>query len=208
MRGQNAVVCNGELYGFRPLRTYLEGLGYTFASDSDCEIFLPLYERLGCAMFPLLDAEFALVISDGSTDSLVAARDPIGIRPLYYGYDETDAIWFASEPRSLVGVCGKILPFPPGHYYKDGVFTCYCAPAEPAGPVIDAGLDEICAGIRSRLLKGIEKRLDADYTFQNTHCSEKFNQICGNRNRLQCSASARWYRPLHFQIHPHKLHQY
>ena len=190
VRGQNAVVCNGELYGFRPLRTYLEGLGCAFASDSDCEILLPLYERLGCAMFPLLDAEFALVISDGSTDSLVAARDPIGIRPLYYGYDETGAIWFASEPRSLVGVCGEILPFPPGHYYKDGAFICYCSPSEPAGSVIDAGLDEICAGIRSRLLKAIEKRLDAD-------APVGFLLSGGLDSSLVCGAAARLLdRPL------------
>ena len=60
----NLCVCNGELYGFRPLKEYLISIGYSFESDSDCEILLPLYERLGCAMFSLLDAEFALIIYD------------------------------------------------------------------------------------------------------------------------------------------------
>ena len=80
---KNLLVCNGELYGFRPLKEYLVSLGYTFRSDSDCEILLPLYDRLGCSMFSLLDAEFALVLYDAKTDEFIAARDPIGIRPLY-----------------------------------------------------------------------------------------------------------------------------
>ena len=112
----NYLVCNGEVYGFRPLKVYLEDLGYVFAGDSDCEILLPLYERLGTSMFSFLDAEFALVIYDGKGGSFIAARDPIGIRPLYYGYDKEGAIIFASEPKNLVGVCAKIMPFPPGHY--------------------------------------------------------------------------------------------
>ena len=124
----NACICNGELYGFRPLKKYLEELGYEFFSDSDCEILLPLYERLGTSLFGFLNAEFALVIFDGKTGSFIAARDPIGIRPLYYGYDEEGAILFASEPKSLTGVCGRIRPFPPGHYYKDGSFICYHNP--------------------------------------------------------------------------------
>ena len=118
--GKSAVVCNGELYGFKALRTYLISLGYSFQSDSDCEIILPLYERLGSRMFGLLDAEFALVIYDGEKDRFIAARDPIGIRPLYYGYDDDGYIFFASEPKNLVGACREIKPFPPGHYYEDG----------------------------------------------------------------------------------------
>ena len=121
----NTVVCNGELYGFKALKKYLEGLGYSFKSESDCEILLPLYEKLGTKMFALLDAEFACVIYDGEKDKFIAARDPIGIRPLYYGYDSDGYIVFASEPKNLVGVCQKIMPFPPGHYYEDGKFICY-----------------------------------------------------------------------------------
>ena len=114
--GDSAVVCNGELYGFAHLKDYLQSMGETFVSDSDCEILLPLYARLGCAMFGLLDAEFALVIYDGKKGTFVAARDPIGIRPLYYGYDAAGVICFASEPKNLIGLCDAIHPFPPGHY--------------------------------------------------------------------------------------------
>ena len=157
----NSCVCNGELYGFRTLRDYLIHLGYTFAGESDCEILLPLYEKLGTAMFGLLDAEFALVLYDHDGKSFVAARDPIGIRPLYYGYDAQGVIIFASEPKNLVGLTEKILPFPPGCYYKEGQFHRYSdiASVEKVSP---DGLDEVCKKIHDKLIAGVQKRLVAD----------------------------------------------
>ena len=112
----NAVVCNGELYGFRKMRDALKKRGYSFKSDSDCEILLPMYREFGTDMFRLLDAEFALFLYDGQSQKYITARDPVGIRPLYYGQDERGAYVFSPEPKSLVGVCTKIMPFPPGHY--------------------------------------------------------------------------------------------
>ena len=58
----NMLVCNGEIYGFRPIKDELIKKGYTFESNSDCEILLPLYEQYGIGMFGMLDAEFALII--------------------------------------------------------------------------------------------------------------------------------------------------
>ena len=119
------AVCNGEIYGFEGWKQALEKKGYTFRSGSDCEILLPLYREHGTDMFAMLDAEFACILYDGQTGQFIAARDPIGIRPLYYGYDGQGAILFASEPKNLLGLTDEILPFPPGHYYKDGKFVCY-----------------------------------------------------------------------------------
>ncbi len=157
----NYCVCNGEIYGFRPIREYLCGKGYTFRSESDCEILLPLYEELGVSMFRMLDAEFALIIYDGSTGEYIAARDPIGIRPLYYGYDSEGSIVFASEPKNLVGTCAKIFPFPPGCYYAGGEFHTYKDPSK-VDRYLDDDLPEICKNIHDKLLCGIKKRLDAD----------------------------------------------
>ena len=157
----NAVVCNGELYGFRPVKKALEDKGYVFHSGSDCEILLPLYEEYGTDMFAMLDAEFALILYDGSTGSFLAARDPIGIRPLYYGYDRDGAIVFASEPKNLVGLCQEIMPFPPGHYYKDGDFICY-RDITAVEKVCADDLETVCRNIREKLCAGIEKRLDSD----------------------------------------------
>ncbi len=159
--GRNAVVCNGELYGFRPLKTYLQGLGFSFKGDSDCEIILPLYEKLGTDMFALLDAEFALVIYDGEKDKFIAARDPIGIRPLYYGYDSEGYILFASEPKSLTGVCSRIKPFPPGHYYENGKFVCY-RDMTAVKEISTDSLETVTKKIHDKLTLGIKKRLDAD----------------------------------------------
>lgn len=104
-RDGSALVCNGEIYGFRPIRERLIAEGETFESESDCEILLPLYEREGLDMFRGLDAEFAMVIYDARRGGLVAARDPIGIRPLYYGYDAEGAIVFASEAKTSSVLC-------------------------------------------------------------------------------------------------------
>jgi len=157
----NYVVCNGEIYGFEKLRKELKRKGYSFMSDSDCEILLPLYKEYGTEMFKMLDAEFALILYDKKTNEYIAARDPIGIRPLHYGYDKNGVILFASEAKNLVGICDKIMPFPPGHYYKNGEFIKYRDMTE-VKEVHSDSLDVICKNIREKLIAGVEKRLIAD----------------------------------------------
>ena len=156
----NLLVCNGEIYCFRPIRERLSET-YHFMSTSDCEILLPLYEEKGVEMFKELDAEFACIIYDAKKGSIVAARDPIGIRPLFYGYTEAGEIVFASEAKNLVGLVGKVMPFPPGHYYIDGKFVCYRDMTE-VKTVVDDDLEIICGNIHDKLVEGIRKRLDAD----------------------------------------------
>ena len=154
------AVCNGELYGFEAVREKLKEK-YTFQSDSDCEILLPLYLEHGVELFAQLDAEFACIILDTQGGHVVAARDPLGIRPLYYGYDPAGAIVFASEPKNLMGLVERIFPFPPGHYYLDGQFVCY-ADMTRVDHVVDDDLDVICTNIREKLVAGIQKRLVSD----------------------------------------------
>ncbi len=154
------AVCNGEIYGFEKLKEALSAK-YTFKSDSDCEILLPLYQEYGTDLFAMLDAEFACIIYDGKTQEYIAARDPIGIRPLYYGYDKKGVIIFASEAKNLVGLCDKIMPFPPGHYYKGGEFIRYCDIAK-VDAVCQDDLETVCKNIHDKLVSGIEKRLVAD----------------------------------------------
>ncbi|MCR4797478.1 MAG: asparagine synthase B, partial [Lachnospiraceae bacterium] len=160
-RDGNVVICNGELYGFRKDKEALEEMGYTFKSDSDCEILIPLYEIHGVSMFQKLDAEFALVLYDKAEDEFLAARDPIGIRPLFYAYDKEGNIMFASEAKNLVGLSEKVMPFPPGHYYYKGEFICYNDIARRRTYHKD-DLEICCKNIREKLIKGVEKRLDAD----------------------------------------------
>ncbi len=154
------VVCNGEIYGFEKIREKLSEK-YAFRSDSDCEVLLPLYREYGTDMFRMLDAEFACILYDGDSQEYIAARDPIGIRPLYYGFDSGGTIVFASEAKNLVGLCDRIRPFPPGHYYKGGAFFCYRDVAR-VDAVCRDDLDTVCRKIRRKLTAGIEKRLVAD----------------------------------------------
>ena len=154
------VVCNGEIYGFEKIRQELSKK-YTFESDSDCEILLPLYREYGTDMFRLLDAEFSCIIYDGECGEYIAARDPIGIRPLYYGYDENGVILFASEAKNLVGLTDRIMPFPPGHYYKGGEFVCYCDIAHQ-NTVCSDDLETVCKNIHDKLVSGVKKSLVAD----------------------------------------------
>ena len=172
--GKNYVVCNGELYGFEKEREALRKKGYSFVSDSDCEILLPMYQEYGINMFAMLDAEFACVIYDGETKQFIAARDPIGIRPLYYGYDDKGAIVFASEAKNLVKLVKRVMPFPPGHYYVSGElgqgfdeeaekekFHCYNDIAR-VDQVCHDDLETVCKNIHDKLVAGVEKRLVAD----------------------------------------------
>ena len=154
-------VCNGELYLFRPLKKELEDEGYVFQSGSNCEIILPLWRRYATDMFQKLDAEFAMVIYDSESGEFIAARDPIGIRPLFYGTLADGSAVFASEAKNLVGLCERILPFPPGHYWQGEKFVRY-ADVTGVDEYIRGNLDEICAGIREKLILGVDKRLDAD----------------------------------------------
>lgn len=155
------AVCNGEIYGFRRLKEEFTARGYTFRGGSDCEVLLPMFREYGLELFAHLDAEYALVLYDAQTGRLIAARDPIGIRPLFYGYSASGRIAFASEAQNLVGWVDEVRPFPPGCYYCDGTFTRY----EDIGSVrgyIHAPMEELTAAIHDKLIAGVRKRLDAD----------------------------------------------
>ena len=113
-------------------------------------------------MFKYLDAEYAMVMYDAEADEVIAARDPIGIRPLFYGYSKaTKEIAFASEAKSLIDFCEDVVAFPPGHYYKGGEFVCYRDMTKYT-QFIDGDLEEITEGIKERLEAGVIKRLDSD----------------------------------------------
>ena len=155
------AVCNGEIYGFEKIREDLKTRGYTFRSDSDCELLLPLFFEYGTEMFHMLDAEFVCVLYNSRTGEYIAARDPIGIRPLYYGYDGNGDIAFASEPKSLLGICSRIMPFPPGCYWMNGGFTRYRDMTAVKEYVTD-DLSKIYSNINTRLTEGVRKRLVSD----------------------------------------------
>ena len=156
------LVCNGEIYNYKSLRKLLSN-EYSFHSNSDCEVLIPLYYKYGIEiMCKMLDAEFALVLYDTETDSIMAARDPMGIRPMFYGYTKEDhKICFASEAKALIGYCEDIMPFPPGYYYKNGEFICYNDLSESKF-INNDDLNVIFTNIKTKLISAVEKRLHAD----------------------------------------------
>lgn len=154
-------VCNGEIYGFREIKNKLKKKGYTFHSDSDCEILPAMYAEYGTQIFRMLDAEYAMVLYDKKKGAFIAARDPIGIRPLYYCLTEDGTYLFASEPKNLVGLSKEIKPFPPGHYFENGTFFKYRDMSE-VKTIVKDDIDTVTKKIRDLLIKGIEKRLDSD----------------------------------------------
>lgn len=154
------LVCNGEIYNYPTLKK--ECSSHTFHSGSDCEVLLPLYEMLGIKnMVSKLDAEYALVIWDAKSEKLLAARDPMGIRPLFYGKTTDGKMAFASEVKALVDICHEILPFPPGHFYDGENFVSYLDLSKVSKFHGDS-LPEVLIGINSRLRSAVDKRLQSD----------------------------------------------
>src|SRR3569623_3339743 len=99
---ERLTICfNGEIYNYRALRDELIADGVTFASDSDTEVMLLLYAREGVGMLGRLRGMFALAIWDAQANKLLLARDPLGIKPLYYS-DTGGALPFASQVKALL----------------------------------------------------------------------------------------------------------
>jgi asparagine synthase (glutamine-hydrolysing) len=101
--GSVVVVCNGEIYNYRELRKQLEAQGHRFATHSDTEVIAHLYEERGDDFLAALDGMFGLALWDRKRQRLVVARDPLGIKPLYYRLNERE-LMFASEAKSLMRV--------------------------------------------------------------------------------------------------------
>ncbi len=155
------LVCNGEVYNFQQLRKKYEH-EYEFKSSSDCEVIIPLFLDKGIEeTAKSLDAEFVFVIYDSVAKKYFAARDPIGIRPMFYGYSSEGEIMFSSEMKTLHPLCKEVKPFPPGHYYDGEKFICY-RDISKVDEFVDHDLEEVFKNINEKLTKGIEKRLQAD----------------------------------------------
>jgi asparagine synthase (glutamine-hydrolysing) len=99
--GKLIVTFNGEIYNYRALRAELEAEGYVFRTESDTEVLLHLYAAKGVAMVDRLRGMFAFAIWDVAKGGLLLARDPYGIKPLYYS-DEGGTLRFASQVKALV----------------------------------------------------------------------------------------------------------
>jgi asparagine synthase (glutamine-hydrolysing) len=125
------LAVNGEIYNHQDIRRRFAGQ-YDFQTGSDCEVILALYRSLTpsrcgegsgcsdmqiCQMLEQLSGIFAFVLYDEQRGEFLIARDPIGVIPLYIGYDSDGTVYVASELKALEGQCERYEPFLPGHYY-------------------------------------------------------------------------------------------
>lgn len=118
--GERTVLAvNGEIYNHRDLRRTLSD-PYPFRTESDCEILLALYGELGEGLLEKINGIYAFVLRDLSNGTWMVARDPIGVVPLYVGWDDQGILHVASEMKALVPVCTTVRQFPPGHVLTSG----------------------------------------------------------------------------------------
>ena len=187
--GRHVIVFNGEIYNHAQLRRELESQGETFASHSDTEVILALYRRQGPACVHELEGMFAFCIWDVQERTAFLARDPFGIKPLYY-YSQGGELVFASEVRALLAsgcvprrpcreaiasywlfgsvqeplsIVQGVRSLPAGHHltWRDGQLTlrCFWDP-QLIGEGIDAG--DAVAATRSALQESIQRHLVSD----------------------------------------------
>ncbi len=113
---KQVLAVNGEIYNHQEIRRRYAGK-YEFQTGSDCEVILALYREKGIDFLEDLSGIFAFVLYDEERDEFLIARDPIGVIPLYIGFDSDGTIYVASELKALEGQCEQYEPFLPGHYY-------------------------------------------------------------------------------------------
>lgn len=164
------IIANGEIYNFPTLRADLQ-TRHHFRTSSDSEAIVHLFEEKGADAFAALDGMYAFALS--TPDAFFMARDPIGIKPLYYGFKAADGaaghghatLYFASELKSLATVVEDIHEFPPGAYYdsRTGFVQFYTVPAQAPDPVPEEeALDEMIRQLRTTLEEVVVKHLMSD----------------------------------------------
>ncbi|RZJ24452.1 MAG: asparagine synthase B, partial [Flavobacterium sp.] len=152
------MVHNGEIYNHQQLRdTVLKD--HTFRSKSDSEVIVHLYEEFGYDFCDKLDGDFAFVVVN--RDDFIAGRDPMGVKPMYYGLDDRGRIYFASEMKPIADQCRTFSTFPPGHFYtpKTGFVKYYKPKYEDHKTAVEP-LN--LKAIREALTEATRKRLMSD----------------------------------------------
>ena len=116
--GHIVVAVNGEIYNYKDLYQTLKK-PYKPKTGSDCEVILPLYDEHGATpeLCRGLRGMLSFILYDRNTDTYLAARDHMGITPLYIGWGNDGSVYLASEMKALIGECTKFQNFPPGHIY-------------------------------------------------------------------------------------------
>ena len=167
--GRWAVCYNGEVYNFRSLRSELAARGHVLRSGSDTEVILEAFLEWGERAVHRLRGEFAFAVVDKAADRVYLARDPLGVKPLYWSRHDGH-LYAASELKALVPAGGRVGEIPPGHHgwgspERDPAVTAYVdllSMGDGEEPVTDVG--EAARHVRAALEDSIRVRLDTDLT--------------------------------------------
>eukprot|EP00013_Stygamoeba_regulata_P013225 CAMPEP_0177688732 /NCGR_PEP_ID=MMETSP0447-20121125/34806_1 /TAXON_ID=0 /ORGANISM="Stygamoeba regulata, Strain BSH-02190019" /LENGTH=568 /DNA_ID=CAMNT_0019199035 /DNA_START=34 /DNA_END=1740 /DNA_ORIENTATION=+ len=164
--GDVLVSVNGEIYNHTDLRGRFKS--YPFLTKSDCEIIIPLYMENKANPAEWLNSligMFAFVLYDHTDGSYIAARDAIGIIPLYHGRGKDGSMWFASEMKALQEHCPTFATFPPGHFYssKTGKIEPWYHPAWFDDVIPTTALD--LGELRAALCSSVRRQLMSDVPF-------------------------------------------
>eukprot|EP00924_Labyrinthula_sp_SR-Ha-C_P008747 snap_masked-scaffold_2-processed-gene-1.33-mRNA-1 protein AED:0.01 eAED:0.01 QI:0/-1/0/1/-1/1/1/0/602 len=167
--GAMALTVNGEIYNHNEIRE--EFKDFPYQTLSDCEVILPLFQKHGVKMMSMLDGMFAfvlMVVQDDLSVKYFAARDHMGICPLYIGYRADGAIMFSSELKAIHSQCPSFEIFPPGHYYDSSLpegekFVRYYDPSWRTAPNnIGLSEEQLLPMVKSAFEKAVQKRMMSD----------------------------------------------
>ena len=182
---------NGEIYNYKSLYSNILYNKYKPVTKSDCEVIIYLYLEYGAECVKMLDGIFGFVLYDTTTDTILVARDPIGIIPLYYGGTEDGQLYVCSEMKGIHDQCSndRLHLFPPSTYmvcqlshtsklweseHSSMFFTNYFSKEWKQSPsLIDTGdipsksssINDLMNKIRTDLTSSVKKRLMTEVPF-------------------------------------------
>ena len=172
--GKQILAVNGEIYNHRDIRKRYAGQ-YPFQTGSDCEVILALYRDKGIRFLEDLNGIFAFALYDEANGEFLIARDPIGVIPLYIGYDSDGKVYCASELKALEGFCERYEPFLPGHYYwsREGTMKRWYkrkwmdeVPQPEAGASLSGPAEQQAVGkLREALESAVHRQLMSDVPY-------------------------------------------
>ena len=171
---KQVLAVNGEIYNHQDIRKEFAGR-YPYQTGSDCEVILSLYRQwrddgADASRLPQLierlSGIFAFALYDADLDAFLIARDPIGVIPLYIGYDKEGHVYVASELKALEGQCDSYEVFLPGHYYwsrKPGMTRYYHRRWESYDYVKDR--PALVSDVREGLRDAVRRQLMSDVPY-------------------------------------------
>ena len=141
------VLCyNGEIFNFRVLQAELISLGHQLRTDSDTEVVLEAFLEWGAGAVSRLRGEFAFALADTAADRVYLARDPLGVKPLYWSRQD-GCLHVASEIKALTGIGAPVSEVPPGHHgWAEGGWATAGCPDAATGPALEPYVDLLRLG--------------------------------------------------------------